>query len=133
MGIQADIRYNYRLSWKEKVVPNYEYKCVSCEHIFELWQNVGEAAPQCPECGSEVKKVFHPPRVIFKGSGFYVTDLRAEKEGKSGKSSSAGESSAPSAPAKEASTESKPEPAPAAASSDKPAASPAPTATADKK
>ncbi len=73
-------------------MPNYEYRCTECEHIFEIWQKVGEAAPACPECGSAVKKVFHPPRVIFKGSGFYVTDLRAEKEkSKSGaKSESSG-------------------------------------------
>jgi len=66
-------------------VPNYEYECKACEKRFELWQPVGEAAPDCPTCGSDVKKVFHPPRVIFKGSGFYVTDLRAEKEAKSAK------------------------------------------------
>jgi putative FmdB family regulatory protein len=62
-------------------VPNYEYECKQCAHRFELWQSVGEDAPPCPECKSEVKKVFHVPRVIFKGSGFYVTDLRAEKGG----------------------------------------------------
>lgn len=61
-------------------MPNYEYQCTQCARRFEIWQSVGEAAPDCPECGSRVKKVFHPPRVIFKGSGFYVTDLRAEKE-----------------------------------------------------
>ncbi|HVF84666.1 MAG TPA: FmdB family zinc ribbon protein [Abditibacteriaceae bacterium] len=60
-------------------MPNYEYQCTACDHIFELWQPVGEAAPACPECESAVKKIFHAPRVIFKGSGFYVTDLRAEK------------------------------------------------------
>lgn len=70
-------------------MPNYEYRCTECAHLFELWQKVGEAAPACPECGSAVKKVFHAPRVIFKGSGFYVTDLRAEKESaKSGGSKS---------------------------------------------
>jgi putative FmdB family regulatory protein len=62
-------------------VPNYEYECTQCAHRFEVWQSVGEDAPPCPECKSEVKKVFHVPRVIFKGSGFYVTDLRAEKGG----------------------------------------------------
>jgi putative FmdB family regulatory protein len=62
-------------------VPNYEYECTQCAHRFELWQSVGEDAPPCPECKSEVKKIFHVPRVIFKGSGFYVTDLRAEKGG----------------------------------------------------
>jgi len=62
-------------------VPTYEYQCTKCETVFELWQNVGDAPPPCPECAAtEVKKVFHPPRVHFKGSGFYLTDLRAEKE-----------------------------------------------------
>ena len=66
-------------------MPNYEYECKECEKRFEIWQPVGEAAPACPSCGSEVKKVFHPPRIIFKGSGFYVTDLRAEKDASSAK------------------------------------------------
>lgn len=70
-------------------MPNYEYECTQCAHRFEVWQSVGEDAPPCPECKSEVKKVFHVPRVIFKGSGFYVTDLRAEK---GGNGSSAGKS-----------------------------------------
>ena len=70
-------------------MPNYEYQCKACEHQFEIWQEVGEAAPPCPECGSAVKKIFHPPRVHFKGSGFYITDLRAEKDKKaSGKAKS---------------------------------------------
>lgn len=60
-------------------MPTYEYQCTQCKHQFDIWQSVGEAPPACPECGSEVKKIFHVPRVIFKGSGFYVTDLRAEK------------------------------------------------------
>jgi putative FmdB family regulatory protein len=74
-------------------VPNYEYECTQCAQRFEVWQSVGEEAPPCPECKSEVKKVFHVPRVIFKGSGFYVTDLRAEKE----KSPSSGSTKASSA------------------------------------
>jgi putative FmdB family regulatory protein len=57
-------------------MPTYEYKCKKCEHQFELWQEVGAEAPQCPECGAEVQKVFHPIRTIYKGSGFYITDSR---------------------------------------------------------
>ncbi len=80
-------------------MPNYEYECTQCAHRFEVWQSVGEDAPPCPECKSEVKKVFHVPRVIFKGSGFYVTDLRAEKGGNGasgGKSESGGSGEASS-------------------------------------
>ena len=89
-------------------MPNYEYQCTKDGSRFELWQEVGSPAPACPTCGAETKKVFHVPRVIFKGSGFYLTDTRAEKSGGSEKS----EESAP-APAK---TESAPAPAPAAPS-----------------
>lgn len=59
-------------------MPTYEYKCTQCENQFDLWQSVGEVPPACPECQSNTKKVFRPVSVIFKGSGFYVTDKRAE-------------------------------------------------------
>lgn len=102
-------------------MPNYEYQCTTCNHKFELWQSVGEAAPACTECGKGVKKIFHVPRVIFKGSGFYVTDMRAEKEGKSKSSDkNSGEaktsetsSSADSSSSSESKSESKTEAAPA--------------------
>ena len=70
-------------------MPNYEYRCIECENQFEIWQEVGSSPPPCPECGQEVKKIFHPVRTIFKGSGFYVTDLRAEKDKSSKDKSSA--------------------------------------------
>ena len=60
-------------------MPNYEYKCKECEIKFEIWQEVGADAPPCPECAGAVKKVLHAPKLHFKGSGFYVTDLRNEK------------------------------------------------------
>lgn len=61
-------------------VPTYEYKCPQDGSTFELWQEVGAPAPACPDCGAPTKKVFHPTRTIFKGAGFYVTDLRAESQ-----------------------------------------------------
>lgn len=67
-------------------MPTYEYKCKQCEHQFELWQEIGADAPECPECGSEVQKVFHPIRTIYKGSGFYVTDSRPADSKSSGNS-----------------------------------------------
>jgi putative FmdB family regulatory protein len=86
-------------------VPNYEYQCNECGNRFELWQSVGEAAPSCPNCGAATKKVFHPPRVIFKGSGFYVTDLRAEKEAKSSAKSGSSTDVPAAAPAAAGSSE----------------------------
>ena len=70
-------------------MPNYEYKCPSCGHRFEIWQEVGAAAPPCEQCQSAVKKVLHAPRVIFKGSGFYLTDLRAEQSAATAKKENA--------------------------------------------
>ena len=74
-------------------MPTYEYACQSCGHRFDIWQEVGAAAPPCETCGQAVKKVFQAPRVIFKGSGFYVTDMRSEKDAQSKKSAETGEKS----------------------------------------
>lgn len=59
-------------------MPNYEYKCTQEGTLFELWQEIGASAPPCPDCGAPSQKVFRPMRTIFKGSGFYLTDTRAE-------------------------------------------------------
>ena len=65
-------------------MPTYEYLCLECKHKFDIWQEVGSPAPPCENCQSQTKKVFQPPRIIFKGSGFYLTDLRSEQAAKNG-------------------------------------------------
>jgi len=57
-------------------MPIYEYRCTQCHHTFECYQPVGEAAPNCPQCGSPSKKVYNSVGLIFKGSGFHTTDYR---------------------------------------------------------
>lgn len=65
-------------------MPTYEYLCKSCGHLFEIVQSMrDEPLTECPECGGVLRKVFAPPAIAFKGSGFYATDQR--------KSSGAGE------------------------------------------
>jgi putative FmdB family regulatory protein len=63
-------------------MPTYEYECKTCSHGFEAFQAMSDPAiKDCPECGEEVRRlIFGGAGVIFKGSGFYVTD-----KGKSGK------------------------------------------------
>jgi len=63
-------------------MPTYEYECKSCSHTFEVFQSMSDPPlKDCPECGSEVRRlIFGGSGVIFKGSGFYVTD-----KGKGGK------------------------------------------------
>ena len=56
-------------------MPIYEYLCQSCHHRFEVKQRVSDPAIQCcARCGQAVTKVISAPAIMFKGSGWYVTD-----------------------------------------------------------
>jgi putative FmdB family regulatory protein len=57
-------------------MPTYEYECKNCSHSFEVIQPISDSPlTTCPECGSEIRRlIFGGAGVIFKGSGFYVTD-----------------------------------------------------------
>jgi putative FmdB family regulatory protein len=58
-------------------MPIYEYKCESCGIAFERVQHFDDQPLRtCPECGGDVRRVLQPVGVIFKGSGFYITDHR---------------------------------------------------------
>ncbi|KKN16881.1 hypothetical protein LCGC14_0971430 [marine sediment metagenome] len=49
-------------------MPNYEYRCESCEHRFEKRQAFGEEPiTTCPECEGVLVRVIHPVPAIFKG------------------------------------------------------------------
>jgi putative FmdB family regulatory protein len=61
-------------------VPRYDYRCVECDHGFELVQSFSEAGTgTCPECSGAGRRVFHAVPVIYKGSGFYTTDYGRTK------------------------------------------------------
>ena len=75
-------------------MPTYQYACTNpaCGERFELVQSFTDpAASECPVCEGPVRKVFSAVGVVFKGSGFYRTDSRAN--GKSSSSSSSSSSS----------------------------------------
>lgn len=58
-------------------MPVYEYECGSCRHRFEKRQGFDdEAKAACPRCKGKAKRIIRASPVIFKGSGFYVTDHR---------------------------------------------------------
>ena len=60
-------------------MPLYEYQCGTCGVRFERRQHINdEPVKICPECGGEVHRLIQPVGIIFKGSGFYVTDNRAK-------------------------------------------------------
>ena len=60
-------------------MPLYEYECENCGVRFERRQHMeDEPVDVCPECGGSVHRLIQPVGIIFKGSGFYVTDNRAK-------------------------------------------------------
>lgn len=61
-------------------MPLYEFKCSACDEVFDVRQDWKAPYPDCPACGGgDVKKVYHPAALVFKGSGWHVNDY-----GKSG-------------------------------------------------
>ena len=74
-------------------MPTYDYKCSECGHTFEEFQSMSsEPLKVCPNCGKPALKrqMAAGAGMIFKGSGFYLTDYK-----KSGASSSSSESKNP--------------------------------------
>lgn len=74
-------------------MPTYQYTCTTCDHELEAVQSfTDDPLTECPECSGQLRKVFSAVGVVFKGSGFYRTDSRADKgngsgDGKSSKGS----------------------------------------------
>ena len=83
-------------------MPTYSYHCDTCGHDFEAVQRFADdPLKECPVCGAAIRRVIQPVGVVFKGSGWYITDSRP-------KSSSDGDESASKAkPAAETSEKSK--------------------------
>lgn len=58
-------------------MPTYEYTCLKCKHEYEKREGFDAPSIQtCPRCHGTARRVFHPAPIVFKGSGFYVTDNR---------------------------------------------------------
>ena len=72
-------------------MPTYEYACRDCGHHLEVVQSFKDAAlTTCGVCDGRLRKVFSAAGVIFKGSGYYVTDSRNAKAAKAGAKSADG-------------------------------------------
>ncbi len=108
-------------------MPTYEYECTKCGHQFEKFQSMrDEPLRKCPKCKKAALKrlVGGGAGLIFKGSGFYITDYRKKPAGKTeGAEAKPSAESKPGAEAKSGG-ETKPSGSPAPAPS-KPAAAPA--------
>lgn len=65
-------------------MPIYEYRCNSCGHELEKLQRISEAPlTDCPACSkAELRRLISPAGFRLKGSGWYETDFKSEKERK---------------------------------------------------
>ena len=65
-------------------MPTYQYACTACGHQLEAVQSfTDEPLTECPECQGRLRKLFGSVGIVFKGSGFYRTDSRANGSGSS--------------------------------------------------
>ena len=67
-------------------MPTYEYVCTKCGHEMEAFQSMkDEPLKQCPACKRKAlkRKVGGGAGLIFKGTGFYITDYKKKSGGKS--------------------------------------------------
>ena len=80
-------------------MPIYEYQCEKCGTVTDIRHGFKETTSDvCPKCGGGLKRLFNPAGIVFKGSGFYVTDSRKPAE-KSADKPAETKSDAPAAPA----------------------------------
>jgi putative FmdB family regulatory protein len=69
-------------------MPTYEYRCSACAYSFEEFQSITADPFQiCPQCGkTTLRRVLGGAGMIFKGSGFYLTDYKKGGDSSSAKS-----------------------------------------------
>ena len=65
-------------------MPIYEYRCAACSHYLDALQKMSDAPlRKCPECGkSQLRRLVSAPSFRLKGSGWYETDFKGDKEKK---------------------------------------------------
>jgi putative FmdB family regulatory protein len=64
-------------------MPFYEYECPSCRYYLEVLQKISDKpGKKCPSCGKAgFKRLMSAPVFRLKGSGWYETDFKSDKEG----------------------------------------------------
>lgn len=61
-------------------MPTYDYRCEDCDHTFEEFQSItADAIDTCPVCSGSTRRLIGAGGgILFKGSGFYITDYRSK-------------------------------------------------------
>lgn len=85
-------------------MPTYAYRCSDCDHTFDAVQRFSDdALTECPECQGQIRRVFHATPIVFKGSGWYITDSRAKDTSTDSTSTATSDNDNGSKPAKSSS------------------------------
>lgn len=99
-------------------MPTYEYRCANGHHFEAFQRMTEEPIDTCPECGAPAERLLSSGAgLLFKGSGFYITDYRGESYKKAAAAEGGGDS------AKSGESEAKPKDKADSKSSDKKPAS----------
>lgn len=105
-------------------MPTYQYRGTECDHVFEVRQSFSDdPVATCEICGKPVRRVIHASPVVFKGTGWYITDSRPTSDPVGGVQDANKKSD--SEPAKTADSDKKSEKS-ESKSADKPKSTPAP-------
>jgi putative FmdB family regulatory protein len=102
-------------------MPVYEYKCTVCQERFEVEQSIRDAAltalPGCDHGDHQLKKVFSPVGIAFRGGGFYRNEARTASPKASGTNGSSSSDSSDSGSSTTSSSSADKAPASASSSS----------------
>ena len=84
-------------------MPIYEYQCDGCGYQFEVKQSIKDAPLNtCERCGKSLRRLISSPGIMFKGSGWYVTDysdkLKPPSEGEKAPPAAGEKKETPAAP-----------------------------------
>src|SRR5262249_49133122 len=79
----------FTLRQESRNVPTYTYTCTACNDMIEKRQSFSDPPlTTCEQCGGALRKVIHPVGIVFKGSGWYITDSRSSSASANGRTSS---------------------------------------------
>ena len=114
-------------------MPLYEFRCPQGHDFEKFYRSIGSAVAEekCPECGAVAARLMSTAGLVFKGSGFYITDYgkdgkKAEREAATANAAPSKAETASGGDSKPVETAAKAADSPPAASAKTPEAKPAP-------
>jgi len=84
-------------------MPTYEYRCANGHHFEQFQRMTDDPVDKCPQCGAPAERLLSSGAgLLFKGSGFYITDYRSDSYKKAAQADGGGDSAGKDKPAAKA-------------------------------